>query len=356
MLRPRLLPFIALLAALSAAAVSATPAVEHQIITVRAIPSAETGSVRLVVVDGGYDEGLELGQTGTLPMTASGVSPAVLEVFDIDCHEAYCIARPRPEADPTEFLSALDAATVVEFAPLDTSAEELKQRAIRAISEGNYRCAIARLTRLLETDPENASYQSALKRSRTKLQEQSAQVPDSVVTRMETAKLPLYNTILSWYFRQNRYDRMLEAAERILRIEPENGLAANYRSIAASHLVGATMVTAHTSTPVILDTAPLHGPDSADVIVDPEFTYRRAARYPRECRDEGVVGRVWLKVLIDPAGKVLQTEVLQSSGDSRLDDAARASSWFCKFKPCVRDGQPAEAWVAYNVDFGLDRK
>ncbi len=356
MLRPRLLPSIVFAAIVLCATAFATELQEHQIITVRPIQTAEPGPARLVVVDGGYDDGLELGQRGTLPLTDFESSPAALEVFDIDCHEAYCIARPPAGIDEALFGRALDAAVSVLFPPADTSTEELKQRAIRAMSEGDFRCAIARLTRLLTTDPENSSYRSALKRCRTKLQEQFGQVPDSIATRLETAKLPLYNVILTWYFRQSRYDRTLETAERILEVEPDNSLAANYRSIAASHLVGATMVSARTTAPEISDRPPLHGPDSAAVIVNPEFVYRRAPLYPRECRDEGVVGRVWLKVLIDPTGKVLQTEVLQSSGDTRLDDAARASSWFCKFKPCVRDGQPAEAWVAYNVDFGLDRQ
>lgn len=80
-----------------------------------------------------------------------------------------------------------------------------------------------------------------------------------------------------------------------------------------------------------------------------------APEYPRQALREGVEGTVLLELLVDTDGHVLRVHVLRSSGDRRLDDAARTqvlANW--RFQPAVRDGHPVQALGTAPVVFRLD--
>lgn len=75
--------------------------------------------------------------------------------------------------------------------------------------------------------------------------------------------------------------------------------------------------------------------------------------YPKAARRRGSEGTTTLRFLIDTDGSVARSEVAQSSGDSALDESARAAVSQCKFKPAVIDGKATRAWVAVQYVWSL---
>lgn len=81
---------------------------------------------------------------------------------------------------------------------------------------------------------------------------------------------------------------------------------------------------------------------------------RRAPPYPSVSRRLGEAGRVMLRVELDATGRVVQAQVVDSSGFSRLDAAALAAvrNWRCE--PPRRDGRAVGAVALQPFDFTLD--
>jgi protein TonB len=79
-----------------------------------------------------------------------------------------------------------------------------------------------------------------------------------------------------------------------------------------------------------------------------------APSYPRDALREGVQGTVLLQVLVDVDGRPLKVDVQRSSGDRRLDLAARRqvlANW--RFRPAIRDGRAVQAIGIVPIDFHL---
>lgn len=103
-----------------------------------------------------------------------------------------------------------------------------------------------------------------------------------------------------------------------------------------------------TDTPAIAIAAqPLPGV-SLQYEVAPPPVYPRAALYARS------EGTVLLEVLVDVDGRPLRVDVRRSSGDRRLDAAARdqvLERW--RFHPAIRDGRPMQAIGLVPINFRL---
>ena len=73
--------------------------------------------------------------------------------------------------------------------------------------------------------------------------------------------------------------------------------------------------------------------------------------YPKDiAKNLNYNGTVMVKAIIDENGKVIKTEIMRSSGRTKVDKAAMeaASKW--KFKPAVDEkGKPIENW--YMIKF-----
>ncbi len=85
-----------------------------------------------------------------------------------------------------------------------------------------------------------------------------------------------------------------------------------------------------------------------------EYASAPAPTYPREAMLDGIEGTVLLKVLVDVDGKPLSVEIERSSGNRRLDDAARRQvlrKWM--FRPAIRDGQAIQVFGMVPVSFSL---
>lgn len=67
--------------------------------------------------------------------------------------------------------------------------------------------------------------------------------------------------------------------------------------------------------------------------------------WPKDALARRSEGTTTVLFLIDTDGSVARSRIQGSSGDAALDEAARAALVKCTFRPAVRDGKPARAWV-----------
>lgn len=76
-----------------------------------------------------------------------------------------------------------------------------------------------------------------------------------------------------------------------------------------------------------------------------------APDYPVLSRRLGEEGKLMLQVELDESGRISNTRIINSSGYSRLDNAALAAvkTWRCR--PAVRDGQPVKAIALQPFNF-----
>ena len=76
-------------------------------------------------------------------------------------------------------------------------------------------------------------------------------------------------------------------------------------------------------------------------------------KYPRVSRKRGERGRVLVRVFINRDGSSEKVEIEQSSGFSRLDEAAMNSAKKCRFIPAKRNGKPVKtlATIPYTFTF-----
>ena len=76
--------------------------------------------------------------------------------------------------------------------------------------------------------------------------------------------------------------------------------------------------------------------------------------YPSASRRAGEQGTVVLKILIGEDGRARDVQVAQSSGFSRLDDAAVDAVRKWRFTPSVQSGAVQGGWVTLPVTFRLN--
>jgi protein TonB len=76
--------------------------------------------------------------------------------------------------------------------------------------------------------------------------------------------------------------------------------------------------------------------------------------YPALSRKREEQGAVVLKFLIGVDGRVLDSQIEQSSGYARLDEAARAGLSKCQFKPGTVDGKPEASWASLKYTWHLE--
>ncbi|MBN1480057.1 energy transducer TonB [candidate division KSB1 bacterium] len=75
--------------------------------------------------------------------------------------------------------------------------------------------------------------------------------------------------------------------------------------------------------------------------------------YPEIARKAGVEGRVYVNVLIDERGNVIDTKILKSLGNNGCDEAAVAAIRKVKWKPAKQRDKPVKVWVGIPVHFKL---
>jgi protein TonB len=76
--------------------------------------------------------------------------------------------------------------------------------------------------------------------------------------------------------------------------------------------------------------------------------------YPSASRRAGETGRVIVRVYIDEDGLPRQTQLHQTSGFARLDDAALAAVQKTRFRPYTENGHPTAGWALIPLSFDLE--
>ncbi len=95
-------------------------------------------------------------------------------------------------------------------------------------------------------------------------------------------------------------------------------------------------------------------PDRPRVIGQVDYLGKRPSpAYPRVSQRRGEQGRVVLRVLISPEGRVAQVKVQRSSGYERLDEAAAQAMRQARFRPYTENGIAYKALVDIPFDFVL---
>jgi protein TonB len=75
--------------------------------------------------------------------------------------------------------------------------------------------------------------------------------------------------------------------------------------------------------------------------------------YPPIARQAGVEGRVFVQLLLDLDGDVMDARVAKSSGNAALDEAAVEAGKKCKFTPAKQRDKPVRVWVVFPFNFSL---
>jgi TonB family protein len=92
--------------------------------------------------------------------------------------------------------------------------------------------------------------------------------------------------------------------------------------------------------PVIMDSKP---------VALEEYTH---PAYPESARKERLEGTVWLRVLVDEKGDVVEAVVIKSLRKD-FDQAALGNAWKIKYAPAVSQGKVVPVWLVYSVTFKL---
>ncbi len=82
-----------------------------------------------------------------------------------------------------------------------------------------------------------------------------------------------------------------------------------------------------------------------------EIRDRLEREYPPLVRDAGIGGTVNVWFLISQTGRVLETQIQQSSGHPALDQAALRVAGVMEFSPALNRDEPVAVWVAFPVTF-----
>jgi len=78
--------------------------------------------------------------------------------------------------------------------------------------------------------------------------------------------------------------------------------------------------------------------------------------YPEDARRAGREGTVFISVLIDEQGKVLQTKLLKSSGTASLDSTVMSAARQFLFSPAEKNGKKVKVWMTLPFVFRLKKE
>ncbi len=90
------------------------------------------------------------------------------------------------------------------------------------------------------------------------------------------------------------------------------------------------------------------------VEVKPEPIFLPDLEYPELAKKAGIQGRVLVKMEIDIDGTVMDAQIIQSSGNQNLDEAALKCARRCRFKPAMQHQKPVRVWVSMPFDYRLE--
>lgn len=92
------------------------------------------------------------------------------------------------------------------------------------------------------------------------------------------------------------------------------------------------------------------------VEVQPKAVHKTKPDYPSLAKQAGLEGTVYIRVLLDEDGGVMDAIVFKESGaNAGFEDAALNSAREWKFTPAIQNGRPIKIWVTIPFEFKLNR-
>jgi protein TonB len=76
-------------------------------------------------------------------------------------------------------------------------------------------------------------------------------------------------------------------------------------------------------------------------------------QYPELARQAGIEGQAVVKALVDVDGSIMAVQILKSSGNQMLDEAALAAARKSKFTPAKQRDKFVRVWVSIPIRFKL---
>lgn len=89
------------------------------------------------------------------------------------------------------------------------------------------------------------------------------------------------------------------------------------------------------------------------VEVKPQPVYQAVPNYPDLARRAGIEGQAVVKALVDIDGSIMQVQILKSSGNQMLDEAALGAARQWKFTPAKQRDKFVRVWVSIPINFRL---
>ena len=89
------------------------------------------------------------------------------------------------------------------------------------------------------------------------------------------------------------------------------------------------------------------------VEVKPKPVYQQKPRYPDLARRAGIEVQVVVKALVDIDGSVMDVQVMKSSGNQMLDEAALGAARHWKFSPAKQRDKFVRVYVSIPINFRL---
>jgi len=96
----------------------------------------------------------------------------------------------------------------------------------------------------------------------------------------------------------------------------------------------------------------IHAESAAVAAVPAEIISKPTPLYTQEARSLRIQGEVLLEVVLEASGKMRVLRVVQGLGHGLDDNAVRAAGQI-RFKPAIRNGQPADSTVVLHIIFQL---
>lgn len=130
-------------------------------------------------------------------------------------------------------------------------------------------------------------------------------------------------------------------------VKPKVNLRAPELDLEASPSIG--------SGPPLAALPPLAAKPSTGIMDrDPMVAARVPPIYPYFARRRGIEGWVKVRFLVDETGQVERTEIVKAEPSGVFEQAVKRSVSRWRFRPGLRDGKPARAWIETTIRFKLE--
>lgn len=84
---------------------------------------------------------------------------------------------------------------------------------------------------------------------------------------------------------------------------------------------------------------------------EPELLYQPSINFPESYKSHIISANIWMSLLVNNEGKVIEANIEFPCTDSILNDIALNSVFEYSFKPAIQGGQPISYWVWCKMNF-----